>query len=810
MKLLAQINGPEDLHELSDAELVELAQEVRQHIIDTVGEIGGHFGANLGTCELAVALHSVLDSPRDKILWDVGHQAYPHKVLTGRRDQLATIRQYGGLAPFCSISESPHDIMGAGHASTSIGYAVGIKEGMRQLDPDNNARVVAVIGDGAMTGGVAFEAIGQAGGLGTPIVVVLNDNGMSIAPNVGSLSRYFNRVRLNPKLWRARSDLEGGLTRLPIGIGAAFERLGPHLKESIKAFWAPGLWWEELDWAYMGVIDGHDVPALREALREALAAERPVVVHIATVKGKGFAPAEEGGLEGMEKWHAAKPNSIVNGSPARPKAAANGSTGRKRIVPPQYTQVFGEALVRECERDARVVGITAAMNSGTGLSILQKALPDRYFDVGIAEQQAVLFAAGLALEGVKPVAAIYSTFLQRAYDQIVHDVCLQRLNVVFAMDRAGLVGDDGPTHHGAFDIAYLRCLPNIVLMAPRDEAMLVHMLRTALEYDDGPIALRYPRGEGTGVEMPRRRPGDPDRLRGDPARALRAGGLRSPRGSDRIRHGRRQGAGGGGPARRAPDRRDGRRRALCEADRRRPDGPARGRARPARDRRGGRPGRGLRLGRVGGPQRGRSGPQDPAGGAAGPLRGPRQARPAARGGRLHRGPHRRAGPRGDLRPSARARERRLCGHRRLRAPAWATLNPKGHGARATGTGRGTAPTTRSGRLAERNGPPGSAGRFGEEGSKEVQMKRCNSGIDINMLAAGAGQCDIGHRDQPRRPPERRTCILWLPPSPPCWREPLSRRARIRRRSLANTPGNPGVFVPRAICARVERDAQATA
>ncbi len=502
MKLLGQINGPEDLHELSDAELVELAQEVREHIIDTVGEIGGHFGANLGTCELAVALHSVLDSPRDKILWDVGHQAYPHKVLTGRRDQLATIRQYGGLAPFCSISESPHDIMGAGHASTSIGYAVGIKEGMRQLDPDNDARVVAVIGDGAMTGGVAFEAIGQAGGLGTPIVVVLNDNGMSIAPNVGALSRYFNRVRLNPKLWRARSDLEGGLTRLPIGIGVAFERLGPHLKESIKAFWAPGLWWEELDWAYMGVIDGHDVRALREALREALAAERPVVVHIATVKGKGFAPAEEGGLEGMEKWHAAKPNSIVNGSPARPKAAANGASGRKRIIPPQYTQVFGEALVRECERDQRVVGITAAMNSGTGLSILQKALPERYFDVGIAEQQAVLFAAGLALEGVKPVAAIYSTFLQRAYDQIVHDVCLQSLNVVFAMDRAGLVGDDGPTHHGAFDIAYLRCLPNIVLMAPRDEAMLVHMLRTALEYDDGPIALRYPRGEGTGVQLP--------------------------------------------------------------------------------------------------------------------------------------------------------------------------------------------------------------------------------------------------------------------------------------------------------------------
>ncbi len=495
MSLLDGIDGPQDLHGLSEQELAQLAQEVREHIIDTVGEIGGHFGANLGTCELAVALHSLLDSPRDKILWDVGHQAYPHKVLTGRREQLATIRQYGGLAPFCSMAESKHDIMGAGHASTSIGYAVGIKEGMRQAAGKDDGKVVAVIGDGAMTGGVAFEAIGQAGGLGTPIVVVLNDNGMSIAPNVGALSRYFNRVRLNPKLWHARSDIEGGLARLPGGIGAAFERLGPHLKESIKAFWAPGLWWEELDWAYMGVIDGHDVKALRAALREALAAERPVVVHIATVKGKGFAPAEDGGLEGMEKWHAAKPKSILNGAPTRP--AAKPATAPA----PQYTQVFGDALVQECERDQRVVGITAAMNSGTGLNILQKAMPERYFDVGIAEQQAVLFASGLALEGIKPVVAIYSTFLQRAYDQIVHDVCLQRLNVVFAMDRAGLVGDDGPTHHGVFDIAYMRCLPNLVLMAPRDEAMLKHMLRTALEHD-GPIALRYPRGEGFGVELP--------------------------------------------------------------------------------------------------------------------------------------------------------------------------------------------------------------------------------------------------------------------------------------------------------------------
>jgi 1-deoxy-D-xylulose-5-phosphate synthase len=497
--LLERIAQPQDLHGLTDQELQLVAQELREHIIDTVGEIGGHFGANLGTCEIAVALHSLLDSPRDKILWDVGHQAYPHKVLTGRRDQLHTIRKYGGLAPFCAIHESEHDIMGAGHASTAIGYAVGIKEAMRRgLAEDGN--VVAVVGDGAMTGGVAFEAVHQAGGEGTPIVVLLNDNGMSIAPNVGALSRYFNRVRLNPKLWHAREGVEGGLTKLPVGIGAAFERIGPHFKESIKAFWAPGLWWEELDFAYMGVIDGHDVRAVRRALREALTAERPVVVHCATVKGKGFAPAEEGGLEGMEKWHAAKPNSISGRAPA----VANGSATPSKPSPPQYTQVFGNALVEECRRDDRVIGITAAMNSGTGLNILQCELPERYYDVGIAEQQAILFAAGLALQGCKPVAAVYSTFLQRAYDQIVHDVCLQKLNVVFAMDRAGLVGDDGPTHHGAFDIAYLRCLPNIVLMAPRDEAMLVHMLHTALAYDDGPVALRYPRGAGTGVALPER------------------------------------------------------------------------------------------------------------------------------------------------------------------------------------------------------------------------------------------------------------------------------------------------------------------
>jgi 1-deoxy-D-xylulose-5-phosphate synthase len=502
MSLLEQINGPQDLHELNDEQLQQVSQEVRELIIDTIGEIGGHFGANLGACEIAVALHSLLDSPTDKIIWDVGHQAYPHKVLTGRKDQLQTIRQYGGLAPFCSIFESEHDIMGAGHASTSVSYAVGIKEAMRRgIGPDG--KVVAVIGDGALTGGVAFEALHNAGGLDLPIVIVVNDNGMSIAPNVGALSRYFNRIRLNPKLHRAREGVETGLTRIPGGIGGRIERFGPQLKESIKSLWAPGLFFEELDLAYVGVIDGHDVGALREAISTALEADRPVVVHAKTVKGKGFAPAEEGGLEGMEKWHAAKPASIVNGAPA-PAKKTNGARFAEPKPPPQYTTVFGEAMVQEAQRDERVCGITAAMNSGTGLNILQKEMPERYYDVGIAEQHAVLFAAGLALQGMKPVAAIYSTFLQRGFDQIVHDVCLQNLNVVFAMDRAGLVGDDGPTHHGAFDIAYMRPLPNLVLMAPRDEAMLVRMLRTATLYDDGPVAIRYPRGEAEGVPIPAR------------------------------------------------------------------------------------------------------------------------------------------------------------------------------------------------------------------------------------------------------------------------------------------------------------------
>jgi 1-deoxy-D-xylulose-5-phosphate synthase len=501
-RLLDSIDGPADLDGLDDAQLAQVAQEVRESIIDTIGEIGGHFGANLGACELAVAIHSLLDSPRDKVLWDVGHQAYPHKILTGRRDALPTIRTYGGLAPFCSIPESEHDIMGAGHASTSISYAVGLKQAMRS-GIGTDGKVVAVIGDGALTGGVSFEALHHAGGLGLPIVIVVNDNGMSISPNVGAMSRYFTRIRMNPRLHKAREDVESSLTKLPAGIGERFERLGPIVKESLKAYWAPGLFWEELDIAYIGVIDGHDVGALREAIGEALEAERPVVVHCATVKGKGFAPAEEGGLEGMERWHAAKPASIVNGAPAPKPAVSAAAKAKAKAKPPQYTQVFGDALVAEARRDERVVGITAAMNTGTGLDVLQREIPHRYHDVGIAEQHAVLFAAGLALQGSKPVVAVYSTFLQRGFDQIVHDVCLQDLDVVFAMDRAGLVGDDGPTHHGAFDISYMRCLPNMTLMAPRDEAALVDMLHTAIAHD-GPVGLRYPRGEAEGVPLPER------------------------------------------------------------------------------------------------------------------------------------------------------------------------------------------------------------------------------------------------------------------------------------------------------------------
>ncbi len=643
--LLAGIDGPADLHELGDEQLQQVAQEMRTYIIDTIGEIGGHFGANLGTCELAVALHSLLDSPRDKVLWDVGHQSYPHKVLTGRRDQLPTIRQYEGLAPFCSIEESEHDIMGAGHASTSIGYAVGLKEAMRK-GIGEDGKVAAVIGDGALTGGVAYEAMLAAGGLQTPFVIVLNDNGMSISPNVGALSRYFNRIRLNPRLFHAREGVEDRLTKLPLGLGKRIERLGPEIKSAIKAYWAPGLFFEELDIAYMGVIDGHDVHALREALKEAFEAERPVVVHIHTVKGKGFLPAEEGGLESMEKWHAAKPNSIVNGKPASAKPVPVTETDAPDAIapemlekppaagaPPQYTQVFADAMVAEAEADKRVIGITAAMAGGTGLQKLADELPDQYYDVGIAEQNAVLLASGLALQGAKPVCAIYSTFLQRAYDQIIHDVCLQQLDVTFAMDRAGLVGDDGPTHHGAFDVSYFRPIPHVVVMAPRDEAMLVHMLHTAVAHE-GPAALRYPRGAGEGAKLPKKPKlipiGTGEVLAEGERVALLGYGYGVAVAQEAARDPRRPRARG-----------HRRRRPLRQADRRQAGRAAGPRARPGGDDRGERPARRLRLGGAGAPRgRLRRGPGRAGAGAARrpsrPLRHPRQAGAAAGRGRSHR------------------------------------------------------------------------------------------------------------------------------------------------------------------------------
>ncbi len=520
-RLLEAISGPEDLSHLSDEQLAQVAQEVRELIIDTIGEIGGHFGANLGTCELTTVLHALLDSPRDKILWDVGHQAYPHKVLTGRADRLETIRQYGGLAPFCSVFESEHDIMGAGHASTSIGYAVGLKEAMRH-GIGEDGKVVAVIGDGALTGGVAFEALHNAGGLQTPIVIVLNDNGMSISPNVGALSRSFQRLRANPRLYHAREEVEDRLTKLPLGLGRQIggsaprssrpSRPTPRQACSSRSSTSP-------TWARLTATTSPSFDATSRRRWRPIARSSSIST---PSRARASSRPRRAGSRG---WRSGTPRSPARSfadrrslrlllqlrkSP-RPRPRSRGprwsraaAPRRRQKPPPAYTAVFGDALVVEAKRDARVIGITAAMAGGTGLTELEKECPEQYYDVGIAEQDAVLFAAGLALQGAKPVCAIYSTFLQRAYDQIVHDVCLQKLNVVFAMDRAGLVGDDGPTHHGAFDISYLRSLPNIVVMAPRDEAMLCHMLRTAIAHEDGPIAFRYPRGTAEGVPLPDR------------------------------------------------------------------------------------------------------------------------------------------------------------------------------------------------------------------------------------------------------------------------------------------------------------------
>ncbi len=475
MRYLDKITDPADLRQFSERELTLLSEEVREAILACVSEVGGHLAASLGTVELTVALHSVLQSPRDKIVWDVGHQCYAHKLLTGRRDSFGTIRQYGGLSGFPSRRESPHDVVGTGHASTSISYGLGLVEAAK-LAREGPGSVVCVLGDGALTGGVAFEALNQAGHLRTPLVVIINDNQMSIRANVGAMQLYLNRIRLDPTLTRLREDIERGVARIP-AIGPQAYRLGKDVKESMKALLVPGMLFEELGFAYIGVVDGHDMHALRASVRQAIETRRPVVVHVKTVKGKGYQPAEAR----PDAYHGTGPFHIGNG--AR-KAAAVGTT---------FTEAFGQALVRLAEADPRIVAVTAAMTAGTGLEEFERRFPERFYDVGIAEEHAAVFAAGLAIGGMRPVVALYSTFLQRAYDMLVQDIGLQRLPVIFAIDRAGLVGDDGPTHHGAFDLSFLRVIPNFTVMAPSSQDELQRMLRTALDIA-GPVAIRYPRG----------------------------------------------------------------------------------------------------------------------------------------------------------------------------------------------------------------------------------------------------------------------------------------------------------------------------
>jgi len=481
--LLSRVTDPSDLHQFSEPELTLLADEIRTLILDCVSEVGGHLAASLGTVELTVALHSMLQSPRDKIVWDVGHQCYAHKILTGRRDCFADIRQYGGISGFPSRAESEHDVIGTGHASTSIGYGLGIAEAAR-LAGEDEGTVVCVIGDGALTGGVAFEALNNIGHMRTPIVVVLNDNQMSIQPNIGALQLYLNRLRLDPTLTKLREDIERGVARIP-GIGERAYALGKDVKESMKALIIPGMLFEEMGFAYLGVIDGHDIKAVREGIRQAVETRRPVLLHVKTVKGKGYVPAEER----PEKFHRTGPFHLGNGD------------SKARVEGMSYTDAFGDALVRLAERDERVVAITAAMTEGTGLGRFKERFPERFYDVGIAEEHAVVFAAGLALGGLRPVVAVYSTFLQRAFDMLVQDVSLQELPIVFAVDRAGLVGDDGPTHHGAFDLSYLRLIPNMTVMAPSSHVELQHMLCTALTLE-GPAAIRYPRGLASVFDCP--------------------------------------------------------------------------------------------------------------------------------------------------------------------------------------------------------------------------------------------------------------------------------------------------------------------
>ncbi|QSO53340.1 1-deoxy-D-xylulose-5-phosphate synthase [Alicyclobacillus curvatus] len=472
--LLEHMHGPKDLKRLSDAELLELATEVREFLVESVSKTGGHFGANLGVVELTLALHRVFDSPRDRIIWDVGHQAYVHKLLTGRMNEFSTLRKFKGLAGFPKRNESPHDAFGVGHASTSISAGLGMAVA-RDL-AGQHYKVVSVIGDGALTGGMAMEALNHAGEVGTDFLVILNDNEMSIAENVGALSQYLTRLRSDPTYSRAKSEIENAMLRVP-GIGRRLTKTAERLKDSMRHMFVPGQFFEGFGFKYLGPVDGHDLGSLLRVLEDAKNLRGPVLLHLVTQKGKGYASAEEA----PDKWH------------AWPSAAKSNSA-------PSYSKVFGDTMIELAETDARVVAVTPAMVPGSGLTKFQERFPNRIYDVGIAEQHAATFCAGLAAVGRKPVLAIYSTFLQRAYDQVIHDICIQKLPVVIAIDRAGVVGPDGETHQGAFDMAYLRTIPNLTLMMPKDEGELRHMLYTALQ-QPGPVAVRYPRADGVGANV---------------------------------------------------------------------------------------------------------------------------------------------------------------------------------------------------------------------------------------------------------------------------------------------------------------------
>jgi 1-deoxy-D-xylulose-5-phosphate synthase len=480
--LLDQVNIPEDLRRLDESQLRQFADELRQETIDAVSITGGHLGAGLGVVELTVALHYLFDTPRDRIIWDVGHQAYPHKILTGRRDRIRTLRMGGGLSGFTKRAESEYDPFGAAHSSTSISAGLGMAVA-RDLDKrDNN--VIAVIGDGAMTAGMAYEAMNNAGAMDSRLIVILNDNDMSIAPPVGALSGYLARL-ISGRTYMSLRDIGIQLAhKMPKGL----EKKALRVEEYARGFLTGGTMFEELGFYYVGPIDGHNLDHLLPVLKNVRDAKQgPILVHCVTQKGKGYAPAEKS----ADKYHGVVKFDVVTGVQAKAKSNA-----------PSYTKVFAESLIKEARKDDKIVAITAAMPSGTGLDLFGKEFPTRTFDVGIAEQHGVTFAGGLATEGYKPFAVIYSTFLQRAYDQVVHDIAIQRLPVRFSMDRAGLVGADGPTHAGSFDVAYLGCLPGFVVMAAADEAELVHMVATQVAIDDRPSALRYPRGDGVGCEMP--------------------------------------------------------------------------------------------------------------------------------------------------------------------------------------------------------------------------------------------------------------------------------------------------------------------